>query len=165
MPQSVGSPPPLGEGARDGCGRQPLRGGKGGRLCRGTRPCHPAGATDCAQYGWGRGGLSANYLSVGFLLSDSSCCLPPPLGVGGGLAGAMAVPSAIAPALGHQKVREIGARRRALAHTAQITRAVVRPTLEPPLCLGGAGGACAVGSRPVPGSMAAVIIWGDGSKL
>ena len=49
-------PTPWGEGARDGCGRQPLRDGKGGRLCRGTRPCHPAGATDCAQYGWGRGG-------------------------------------------------------------------------------------------------------------
>ena len=59
--QSVGSPPPLGEGARDGCGRQPLRGGKGGRLCRGTRPCHPAGATDCAQYGWGRGGFAGGY--------------------------------------------------------------------------------------------------------
>ena len=49
-------PTPWGEGARDGCGRQPLRDGEGGRLCRGTRPCHPAGATDCAQYGWGRGG-------------------------------------------------------------------------------------------------------------
>ena len=55
--------------------------------------------------GGAEGGLSANYLSVGFLLSDSSCCLPPPLGVGGGLAGAMAVPSAIAPALGHQDFR------------------------------------------------------------
>lgn len=28
MLQSVGSPPPLGEGARDGCGRQPLRSGR-----------------------------------------------------------------------------------------------------------------------------------------
>ena len=55
--------------------------------------------------GGAEGGLSASYLSVGFLLSDSSCCLPPPLGVGGGLAGAMAVPSAIAPALGHLNYR------------------------------------------------------------
>ena len=30
MLQSVGSPPPLGEGARDGCGRQPLRSGRAG---------------------------------------------------------------------------------------------------------------------------------------
>lgn len=28
MLQSVGSPPPLGEGARDGCGRQPLLSGR-----------------------------------------------------------------------------------------------------------------------------------------
>ena len=53
----LGSPPPWGEGARDGCWRQPLLGGKGGRLCRGTHLCHPAGATDCAQYGWGGGGI------------------------------------------------------------------------------------------------------------
>ena len=31
--------------------------GQGGRLCRGTRPCHPAGATDCAHIGWGGGGI------------------------------------------------------------------------------------------------------------
>ena len=54
-----------------------------------------AGGSPCAQYGWGRGGFAGNYNRQGI------CRIPPPLGVGGGLAGAMAAPSAIAPALGH----------------------------------------------------------------
>ena len=53
MLQSVGSPPPLGEGARVWVRAAAPAEWQGGRLCRGTRPCHPAGATDCAH---GRGG-------------------------------------------------------------------------------------------------------------
>ena len=69
---------PWGESARDGCWRQPLRGGKGGRLCRGTHLCHLAGATDCAQYGWGRGGIwskkrkQVQHLLYGAILFGSS---------------------------------------------------------------------------------------------
>ena len=136
MFQSVGSPPPGGRAHGNGCGRQPLL---GEAACR-----RLAGATDRAQFGWGRGGIAGSYDRRGI------CCLRPgeihpvrgggragrgnggtvrhcsclgtlgakgaiiggafvvcalekstPLGVGGGLAGAMAAPSAIAPALGH----------------------------------------------------------------
>ena len=46
-------PAPWGEGARVWVRAAAPAEWQGGRLCRGTRPCHPAGATDCAQ---GRGG-------------------------------------------------------------------------------------------------------------
>ena len=42
----LGSPPPLGEDARDGCRRQPPT----------MRHKPKEGATDCAHYGWGGGG-------------------------------------------------------------------------------------------------------------
>ena len=49
--------------------------------------------------GGAEGGFAGGYILQGI------CRIPPPLGVGGGLAGAMAAPSAIAPALGHQNFR------------------------------------------------------------
>ena len=49
--------------------------------------------------GGAEGGFSGGYIQQGI------CRIPPPLGVGGGLAGAMVAPSAIAPALGHLNYR------------------------------------------------------------
>ena len=65
------------------------------------RPARLAGATDCAQFGWGRGGLQGAIIGGAFVV----CAMmkSTPLGVGGGLAGATAAASAIAPALGHQQ--------------------------------------------------------------
>ena len=48
-PNLVGARPLWGRAHRDGCRRQPLL---GVAACR-----RLAGATDCAQFGWGRGGV------------------------------------------------------------------------------------------------------------
>ena len=90
-----------------------------------------------------------------------------PLGWGAGLQGRWRHRP---PSLLHWDIRILGGYREigrpadgACADTAQTTRAVYRPTLEPPLCHGRAGG-FSRGTRPCPGSMAAVILQGDGSK-
>ena len=58
-----------------------------------------------------------------------------------GRAGGFAVGPALALALWRRLFcRETETKRRALAHTAQKRRAACRPTLEPPLCQGRAGG-------------------------
>ena len=127
-----------------------------GGLAAIRRPPRTAGATDCA-HGWGGGGLSASYLSVGFLLFDSSYRLPPPLGVGGGLAGAMAAPSAIAPALGHLNFRGIGRKADGFSRHRTNNQGGLPPYLRAAIVPGQGGRLCR-GTRPCPGSMAAVII-------
>ena len=98
--QSVGSPPPWGEGARDGCGRQPLaeRGTAGGACAVGPAATRPARGCRLRPIWVGqRGDLQGAIIGGVFVV----CALEKstPLGVGGGLAGAMAAPSATAPAL------------------------------------------------------------------
>ena len=82
-----------------GAGGSPCGVARAGGFAVGPALATPQGLPTAPNMGGAEGELSASYLSVGFLLSDSSYRLPPPLGVGGGLAGAMAAPSAIAPAL------------------------------------------------------------------
>ena len=70
MLQFVGSPPPLGEGARDGCGRQPLRSGRAGGFAVGPALAIPQGLPT-APKGGAEGGF------VGGYNRRCICCLRP----------------------------------------------------------------------------------------
>ena len=92
----------MGEGARDGCGRQPLRGGRAGGFAVGPALATPQGLPTAPNMGGAEGDLQGAIIGRAFVDNRH------PLGVGVGLAGAMAAPSAIAPALGHLNFRGIG---------------------------------------------------------
>ena len=96
-------PTPWGEGAWDGCSRQPLPVWTEKRRFA-ARPDWQ-GLPTAPNLGGAEGGLQGAIIGVAFVV----CALmkSTPLGVGGGLAGAMAAASAIAPALGHQARREL----------------------------------------------------------
>ena len=135
----VGARPHWGRAHGMGAGGSPCQTGRKKRRLR--RPPRLAGATDRAQFGWGRGGHASKFsicapdlrgrrglktarrqIMPSALLMRGRCSrhgsrinkalghrflliISTPLGVGGGLAGAMAAPSAVAPALGHQFCR------------------------------------------------------------
>ena len=90
--------------------------------------------------------------------------------MGGGLAGAMAAPSAIAPALGHLNFRGIGRPADGFSRHRTNNQGGLPPYLRAAIVPGQGGRLCR-GTRPCPGSMAAVIIfgspppWGEGARV
>ena len=151
----------MGEGARDGCGRQPLRSGRAGGFAVGPALATPQGLPTAPNMGGAEGDLQGAIIGRAFVENRH------PLGWGAGLQGRWRHRP---PLLLHWDIkilgsyREDGSKAEGFSPHRTDNQGGFPPYLRAAIVPGQGGRLCR-GTRPCPGSMAAVIIWGDGSKL